>query len=49
MNHSVLTTTRPAPAVDGLRATIAGAVHAPGDPGYDEVRSAFNLKSNETL
>ena len=43
MNHSVLTASPTAPAIDGLRATIAGAVHAPGDPGYDEVRSAFNL------
>lgn len=43
MNHSVLTASPTAPAIDGLRATIAGAVHAPGDPGYDHVRSAFNL------
>jgi len=29
--------------IDVLRAVIAGDVHAPGDAGYDDARSAFNL------
>ena len=29
-------------ALEGLRATIRGAVLTPGDPGYDDVRPAFN-------
>jgi hypothetical protein len=43
MNHSVLTATHVDTGFDALRATVAGAVYAPGDAGYDEARSAFNL------
>jgi hypothetical protein len=43
MNNSVLTAPQAAPGVDLLRAVIAGEVHVPGDAGYDEARSAFNL------
>ncbi|HEY7631427.1 MAG TPA: FAD-binding oxidoreductase [Thermoleophilaceae bacterium] len=43
MNNPVLTAPQAAPGVDMLRAVIAGEVHAPGDSGYDEARSAFNL------
>ncbi|MEU6491580.1 FAD-binding oxidoreductase [Streptomyces sp. NPDC046984] len=29
-------------ALAALRSDLAGAVHAPGDPGYDEARTVFN-------
>ncbi len=29
-------------ALAALRSDLAGDVHAPGDPGYDEARTVFN-------
>jgi FAD/FMN-containing dehydrogenase len=43
MNNSVLAFTHVDAGLDVLRATVAGDVYAPGEPGYDEARSAFNL------
>jgi hypothetical protein len=44
MNNSTVTAaSRVRADIDVLRAVIAGDVHAPGDPGYDAARSAFNL------
>src|SRR3954453_20836726 len=43
MNNSLLTAPQVHPGIDALRTVIAGEVHAPGDAGYDEARSAFNL------
>jgi FAD binding domain len=43
----MLTSAAPADAVtidvDALRATFAGALHLPGDAGYDDARAAWNL------
>ncbi|MBS1678727.1 MAG: FAD-binding oxidoreductase [Actinobacteria bacterium] len=41
MSTNDILQTRRAPAA--LRAEIGGAVHCPGDPGYDAARSGFNL------
>ena len=35
--------TRPAPALDTLRAQFTGELHVPGDASYDEARAAWNL------
>jgi hypothetical protein len=43
MNHSVATAAPVHTGIDALRPLVAGDVHAPGDPGYDDARSAFNL------
>ncbi|HEY2600189.1 MAG TPA: FAD-binding oxidoreductase [Thermoleophilaceae bacterium] len=43
MNNSTLTAARVYADHESLRATVSGEVHAPGEPGYDETRSAFNL------
>ena len=32
----------PAEALDGLRAGLRGAVHLPGEPGYDDARTIWN-------
>jgi FAD/FMN-containing dehydrogenase len=32
----------PADALDGLRAGLRGAVHLPGEPGYDDARAIWN-------
>ncbi|WP_329212570.1 FAD-binding oxidoreductase [Streptomyces sp. NBC_00683] len=34
--------TLPDAALSGLRTDLTGAVHVPGDPGYDEARAVFN-------
>jgi hypothetical protein len=39
----LITSARPALALDTLRATFSGELHAPGDAGYDEARAAWNL------
>jgi FAD/FMN-containing dehydrogenase len=39
--NTIDTTTRRSPAV--LRALVGGAVHVPGDPGYDAGRGCFNV------
>jgi FAD binding domain len=40
---TLLTSARPALALDTLRAPFSGHLHAPGDAGYDEARAAWNL------
>ena len=42
-SHIVTITARPATGLDTLRSQITGALHAPGDPGYDQARLAWNL------
>jgi hypothetical protein len=39
----MLTTNEIAIDVQGLRATVQGSVHTPGDPTWDEARQAWNL------
>jgi hypothetical protein len=43
MNHSVATAAPVHTGIDALHSLVSGEVHAPGDPGYDDARSAFNL------
>jgi UDP-N-acetylenolpyruvoylglucosamine reductase len=43
MNNSVLTSPRLDIDVTSLRSSIAGDVYVPGDEGYDEARTAWNL------
>jgi hypothetical protein len=39
----VITSARPALALDTLRAAFGGDLHAPGDAGYDQARAAWNV------
>ena len=35
-------------ALEAFRAGLRGAAYAPGDEGYDEARSAWNLNATST-
>ncbi len=39
----MITSARPAVALDTLRSQFTGNLHAPGDAGYDDARAAWNL------
>jgi hypothetical protein len=43
----LITSARPAFALDTLREQLTGHVHAPGDAGYDEARIAWNLAADQ--
>jgi hypothetical protein len=43
----LLTSARPALALDTLRPTFSGALHLPGDAGYDDARHAWNLINDQ--
>jgi hypothetical protein len=43
----VITSARPALELDDLRASFRGALHLPGDPGYDQARAAWNLVADQ--
>lgn len=36
------------PLADALRSTVRGAVHLPGDPGYDDARCPWNVAVDQT-
>ena len=44
----MITSARPALAIDALRAGFSGALHLPGDAGYDDARQAWNLTAVQT-
>jgi hypothetical protein len=44
----VITSARPALAIDALRAAFSGDLHLPGDAGYDDARQAWNLAAVQT-
>lgn len=47
MNQTLLTRSQTDIDAGALRSSIAGDVYAPGDEGYDEARTAWNLSMDQ--
>jgi FAD binding domain len=43
----LITSARPALDLDALRPAFSGELHAPGDVGYDDARTAWNLRADQ--